>query len=212
MIITLGKQWTDLETQLTFVDKELKTQNPYFNLNKSIENRKTAPTTYDDWKKSTDVTDATYQFEKAFERAGKPNMSRRISEAKKYYKQFGGKGGFGDDEIDTQVDYDTTYLRNFNMSLKKSLSGNSNRSSSSTDLSTLEYLLSEVVGYLKSIDGSSTNQLEELKNITSGKTSITTNNSTNVYNDNRVQQQKTNMQNNSRESRNSVLARLLAQG
>ena len=55
-----GKQWTDLETQLTFVDKELKTQNPYFKLDKSIENRKTAPTTYADWKKSTDVTDATY--------------------------------------------------------------------------------------------------------------------------------------------------------
>ena len=52
--------------------------------------------------KLTNPADAAVAFENHFERAGKPNMSTRISKANKYYDKYkaleesGGLGGFGE--------------------------------------------------------------------------------------------------------------------
>ena len=92
-----GKDWTDLATQLDFANAELsdKKMNYYFKKKKTIEGHSVGATTYDKFKQSTDVTDATYQFEKAFERAGKPKMPTRLKASKDYYDKFN-KGGNGD--------------------------------------------------------------------------------------------------------------------
>lgn len=93
-----GKDWTDLDCQLNFVNSELNT--------KDISNRmagKTSPNeitktglsisnamTFDEWKKCTDVKVATCLFEAAFERAGKVAMQKRITAATAYYNLYSG--------------------------------------------------------------------------------------------------------------------------
>lgn len=83
-----GKDWTDLQSQLEFMLKELNGLDSYFKLTRDIEGRSTGSTTFDQFKSSSDVVDATYQFEKAFERAGKPNMANRVSAAQEYNTKF----------------------------------------------------------------------------------------------------------------------------
>ena len=82
-----GKSWTDLESQLEYVDKE--------NANPGAVYWKNATTykSYDAFKQATDIDAATLDFEKAFERAGKPAMANRYKAAHKYYEQFNGTGG-----------------------------------------------------------------------------------------------------------------------
>lgn len=90
-----GKDWTDLGSQLEFIDKELKTLGSFWSYQPNMSKAGTTGTSYDAWKQSTSVDTATRQFEGAFERAGKPMMDNRISAANKYYNMYagGGKGG-----------------------------------------------------------------------------------------------------------------------
>lgn len=91
-----GKDWTDLGSQLEFIDKELKTLGSFWSYQPNMAKAGTTATSYDAWKNSTSVDTATRQFEGAFERAGKPMMDNRISAANKYYSMYGGgKGGTG---------------------------------------------------------------------------------------------------------------------
>lgn len=101
-----GKDWTDLASQLEFAERELRTQtDPYFKSKKSMAKAGTVPTTYEAFKNSTDVETATRQFEGAFERAGKPNMNRRLQAAKSYYNAYANGAGPGTEN----------YLNNFNV-------------------------------------------------------------------------------------------------
>ena len=93
-----GKEWTDLGSQLEFIDKELPGLGAFWNYAPNMSKAGTTGTSYEKWKASTDVDTATRQFEGAFERAGTPNMTRRVSAAKGYYNKFSGGGsgyGFG---------------------------------------------------------------------------------------------------------------------
>ena len=97
---SVGKDWTDLVTQLEFMLSEIQT--------KDIDSRmqgKTAPSnltkaglsekdgvSFETFRTSiTDIAKATRLFEAAFERAGKPHMDRRIEAAKNYYELYTGQ-------------------------------------------------------------------------------------------------------------------------
>jgi hypothetical protein len=84
-----GKDWKDLQSQLEFADSEINASGMDFWF------KKNANTTVAEWKNSTDPLLATEQFEKAYERAGKPLMEKRKGAAQKYYQLYAGKGGDG---------------------------------------------------------------------------------------------------------------------
>lgn len=78
-----GKQWTDLQSQLEWLDKEMQGKDPT-----TLSKLKSKVGGYDAFKKLTDVAKATLVFEESFERAGKPNMTRRYKAANDYYSKF----------------------------------------------------------------------------------------------------------------------------
>lgn len=78
-----GKDWKDLQSQLEWLDLELQGKDPT-----TLSKLKSLVGGYEGFKKLTDVNKATEVFEKAFERAGKPNMARRYSSANSYYQKF----------------------------------------------------------------------------------------------------------------------------
>ena len=89
-----GKDWTDLDSQLNYALSEINgNSNCNWNnawKNSNWSNAGTAPVTREQFKSETDVEKATRQFEAAFERAGKPNMPRRIDAAAQYYNLYSG--------------------------------------------------------------------------------------------------------------------------
>lgn len=96
-----GKDWTDLQSQLEFIDQELNGLDFYFSHDISyggkipgstLSNAGAVPTTFAQWKNSNDVDMATRQFEGAFERAGKPMMNVRLSKANEYFTSLGSVG------------------------------------------------------------------------------------------------------------------------
>lgn len=91
---TMGYAWSDLDPQLQFIHKELQGLDPYFKGSGEAMSNLTkvgaTPTTYAEWKNSTDLDMATRQFEAAFERAGKPHMEKRLEAAKQYYNLYSG--------------------------------------------------------------------------------------------------------------------------
>ena len=87
-----GKDWTDLQSQLEWLDMELQGKD---STTLSLLKKKVGG--YEQFKALTDVDKATLVFEESFERAGKPNMSRRYSAAKSYYSKFASAGA-GDEE------------------------------------------------------------------------------------------------------------------
>ena len=91
-----GKPWTDLGSQLEFIDSELKGLGSFWRLQSNMEKAGTTGTSYEEWKKSSNVETATRQFEGAFERAGIPAMDNRIKAANSYYATYA-DGGKGDD-------------------------------------------------------------------------------------------------------------------
>ena len=103
-----GKDWTDLQSQLEYIDSELNSLDPYFTKDISLgngggthSNVGSQPTTVAEWKKSDNWDMATRQFEAGFERAGKPHIEKRLSAAQTYYNQFAGgdtSGSGGDDQ------------------------------------------------------------------------------------------------------------------
>ena len=94
-----GKDWTDLDSQLNFVHKELTSNDidqrmsakigasNWSNVGYSTSNAMS----YSQWKTCKDIQKATYLFEIAFERAGTPHMERRLQAAAAYYNLYSGK-------------------------------------------------------------------------------------------------------------------------
>ena len=83
-----GYQWTELQPQLEFINQEVGGLSNYFAKDKQIEGYNVPATTVEDFKASKDPQEAAMQFEKAFERAGKPRMAQRIENAVNYYKLY----------------------------------------------------------------------------------------------------------------------------
>lgn len=83
-----GYNWSDLDPQLAFIDKELQGMDYYFNKDTNIEGYSVPSTTFNQFKCCSDPMDATKQFEKAFERAGKPNLSKRLVHAEEFFKLY----------------------------------------------------------------------------------------------------------------------------
>jgi cell wall-associated NlpC family hydrolase/ElaB/YqjD/DUF883 family membrane-anchored ribosome-binding protein len=91
-----GKGWTDLNSQLEFIDSELQTlSNAYWKgSGKAAANLTKAGATATDfatWKASSDPVMATNQFEAAFERGGKPQMETRRQAASHFYNMYSGQ-------------------------------------------------------------------------------------------------------------------------
>ena len=86
-----GKQWTDLQSQLEFLEKEM---NGLDSTTAYLLKQKVGGV--EGFKKLTDINKATEVFENSFERAGIKVMSRRQQYAKKIYDQYAG-GGNGPD-------------------------------------------------------------------------------------------------------------------
>ncbi len=78
-----GKQWTDLQSQLEWLDLELQGKD---STTSSLLMKKVGG--YENFKKLTSVSQACTVFEESFERAGKPNMPVRLKKAEEYYKKF----------------------------------------------------------------------------------------------------------------------------
>ena len=91
---SMGYAWSDLDPQLQFIHKELQGLDAFFKgSGKAMSNLTKVgaePTTYAQWKNSTDLDMATRQFEAAFERAGKPHMEGRLKAAREYYNLYSG--------------------------------------------------------------------------------------------------------------------------
>ena len=126
-----GKDWTDLQSQLEYIDSELNSLDPYFTKDISLgngggthSNVGSQPTTVAEWKKSDNWDMATRQFEAGFERAGKPHIEKRLSAAQTYYNQFAGgdtSGSGGDDQYIASM-LDDQYSK-FEDEISKDVSG-----------------------------------------------------------------------------------------
>lgn len=80
--VSKGYQWTELTPQLEYVDYELNNGMDYwFKRNTNYQNLAA-------FKAETDPRAAALGFEKAFERAGKPNMTARYNATDAYYKLY----------------------------------------------------------------------------------------------------------------------------
>ena len=86
-----GKQWTDLQTQLEFLEKEM---NGLDSTTAYLLKQKVGG--LEGFKKLTNINKATEVFENSFERAGIKVMSRRQQYANQIYSQYSG-GGNGPD-------------------------------------------------------------------------------------------------------------------
>ena len=78
-----GKEWTDLQSQLEYLDKEMRGAD---SATLSLLKKKVGG--YEQFKALTDIDKATLVFEESFERAGTPMMSNRYSAARQFYDQF----------------------------------------------------------------------------------------------------------------------------
>ena len=82
-----GKDWTDLQSQLEWIDMELAGKDPS---TANILKKKYGG--LEGFKKATDTKWAVEAFEKAFERAGKPNYTNRYKYADEFYSKFASAG------------------------------------------------------------------------------------------------------------------------
>lgn len=88
-----GTKWDNLQTQLEFMVEEMSNGAAYWHKgNVSTKN-------LDAFKKSTSVEQAVYDFERAYERAGKPNYKNRKKYANQVMQAFGGTGPAGGEKI-----------------------------------------------------------------------------------------------------------------
>ena len=85
-----GKDWTDLQSQLEFIDIELQGKSPGDNYTSTLLKKNWGG--YEGFKAITDYKQATEAFEKSFERASKINWNNRYAGAKKYYDMFSNAG------------------------------------------------------------------------------------------------------------------------
>ena len=83
-----GKDWTDLQTQLDWLDMELQGKDP---TTANLLKKKVGG--YENFKRLTNINQACTVFEESFERAGKPMMEKRFAYAKQFYDKFASGGG-----------------------------------------------------------------------------------------------------------------------
>ena len=81
-----GKEWTDLQSQLEFLDMELAGVGSVDKYTHTLLKRKAG--SYDAFKSINSVNNAVKIFHDAFERSSKPNWNRRYSAANDYYSKF----------------------------------------------------------------------------------------------------------------------------
>lgn len=87
-----GRDWTDLETQLEWIDRECQdSRTVFWTSQNAMSKAGVNATTFDGFKQSTNVEQATREFEGAFERAGTPRFDARIEAAKTYFQLYTGK-------------------------------------------------------------------------------------------------------------------------
>ena len=89
-----GKEWTDLQSQLEFVDMELSGNGPVDKYTSQLLSKKYGG--YDALKTTKDIGKATESFEGSFERAGIKVMSKRKKYAQDIFNQMSGSAGMGD--------------------------------------------------------------------------------------------------------------------
>jgi len=94
-----GKDWTDLQSQLEWVDMELNGKDPS---TVSILNKRYGGIS--GFKAANDVKWAVEAFEKSYERAGKPNYTNRYKFAEQFFSKFS-NAGTGDELIAVQDMY-----------------------------------------------------------------------------------------------------------
>ncbi len=82
-----GKEWTDLQSQLEWIDMEMAGKDP-----STANILKKNYGGLDGFKKATDTKWAVEAFEKAFERAGKPVWENRYKYANNFYSKFASAG------------------------------------------------------------------------------------------------------------------------
>lgn len=90
-----GKDWTDLGAQLHYAMTEIPGELSTYGSRMGLEA----------FQNLTDIAQATEEFERAFERAGKPVMSTRITAAYGYYDQFHGITASGSDIVDYALQF-----------------------------------------------------------------------------------------------------------
>lgn len=83
-----GYQWTELTPQLEFAHKEIQNIGTWLEKDKTIDGYNVPAMTVSQFKAITDPQMAALQFEKGFERAGKPRMDARLKAAEEYYKLY----------------------------------------------------------------------------------------------------------------------------
>lgn len=228
-----GKDWTDLGSQLEFVHQELQGLDHYFRDGSgSITKAGAQPTTYSEWKNSSNLDAATRQFEGAFERSGKPMMENRIASAKKYYELYGGGAGVGvnktsissykarKSDISTNkngggfgIDYSSIGQNQSNNSANAYTTTNRISKSSSTNKeNNLINTVIEILTQIAENTSASSDKLDLLKNLNTSSSNTTnyvstgSNNSTSSQSPNVVGSKTT------KASRNSVLASKIASG
>ena len=86
-----GKDWTDLQTQLEFVHKELEGSAPDTYTASLLKKRGGI----EKLKSLTNVKDAVHMFEETFERAGKPMWENRYKYANSIYNEFANSSNAG---------------------------------------------------------------------------------------------------------------------
>ena len=80
-----GKEWTDLQSQLEWLDMELQGRDAT-----TLNYLKKYVGGYEQFKQINDINKACKVFEDSFERAGKPMMEKRYAYAKQFYDKFAG--------------------------------------------------------------------------------------------------------------------------
>ena len=243
-----GKQWTDAAIQAEFINKELNSPgiNQYFGKDvkygkgiagSTLSNAGATPTTFAQWKQSSDVGMATRQFEGAYERAGKPMIEKRVAYAKKFYETYAG-GGKGDGPVSYERPYTTggfgktttkslpvarSSSKNFSSSLsnQKTLStkekmnygvgsnANVNKSTDSSFDTKALALMESMIDVLKEI-GVNTSNLEAIKNNQS--TTSVNNSKTAIINKNTTQSNNSSSNSTPSDSSNAKLAAQIARG
>lgn len=117
-----GKEWTDLQSQLEFVDMELSGSGPVDAYTSQILKRKYGG--YEALKSSKDIGKATESFEGSFERAGVKVMEKRKKYAQEIYNQMSGSAGKGDGKthiIQPAIDKSAKPVTNYNSAYYKGM-------------------------------------------------------------------------------------------
>lgn len=100
-----GTQWTDLQTQLEFMVKEMQDGSAYWH------KRNVSTKSYADFKQSTSVDQAVMDFERAYERAGKPMYKNRKKYAHQMMQAYGGTGPAAGSRVYRQEEGEDTRAR-----------------------------------------------------------------------------------------------------